>query len=180
MPAGISIRKFYMFFIDTFFQDKPAQPEPVAKPVPAAEPVADYDPQLVAQLKADHRQLKEVFCDIGVAGKAGDLAQVQQLMGTFRSCLASHLRKEIGLFGYLEERLADDEANLEVMHGFRREMDQMGPVAVGMLAKYEGISLRPRLALSLPSDLALVAGALAGRIQREEEILYRLYEPPMA
>ena len=167
-----------MFFIDSFFQDKPAQPEAPARPVPAAESSVGYDPQLVAQLKSDHQQLKEIFSDIGVAGKAGDLALVQELLGDFRSALANHLRKEIGLFRYLEGCLADEEANLEVMHGFRREMDKMGPVAVGMLAKYEGIAARPRLSLSLAGDLALVGSALAGRIQREEDVLYALYVPP--
>ena len=174
-----------MFVIDSFLQHKPAEPEAEAPAVATPRPHDDcvdagYDAGLIGQLKADHEQLKAIFCDIGAANKAGDLAQVQRCLGAFRAALAEHLRKEIGLFRNLAQSLAGDEAKLELMHGFRREMDKMGPVAVGMLAKYEGIAARPRLAVSLAGDLALVGGALAGRIQREEGLLYPLYTPLQA
>lgn len=170
-----------MFVIDTFVHGKP-EPDSVTPRSSEDQGVSasgdGYDPLLIERLKADHRALKAIFCDIGAANKAGALTQVQQHLARFRATLADHLRKEIGLFRYLEDLLAGDAAKLELMHGFRREMDKMGPVAVGLLAKYEGIAARPRLALSLAGDLALIGVALAGRIQREEDVLYALYVSP--
>ena len=138
-----------------------------------------HDPALIAGLKRDHELLLEIFGAIGQASKAGDLAGVQKRLEHFRIALQDHLLKEnVRLYVYLEHLLRGDPTSHQLMHGFRHEMDDIGRAVVAFLGKYKGIAAHPELAASFANDLAGVGQALAGRIRREEDTLYPMYEAP--
>ena len=179
-----------MFLFDLLFGKKKSEPAPpaAAPSAPAQAPhgagsapgtAIHHDPALIAALKRDHELLLEIFGAIGQASKAGDLAGVQKRLEHFRIALQDHLLKEnVRLYVYLEHLLREDPTSHQLMHGFRHEMDDIGRAVVAFLGKYKGIAAHPELAASFANDLEGVGQALAGRIRREEDTLYPMYEPP--
>lgn len=170
-----------MFLFDLLFgKDKGKEREGgAARPaVNAPGTGIRHDPQLIEGLKEDHRLLLEIFGAIDAARKSGELMTVQSRLDQFRMALQDHLLKEnVRLYVYLEHQLANDPTSHEMMHGFRREMDAIGKVVVGFLAKYREIGIHPELADAFAADLAAIGQALGGRIRREEDTLYPMYAP---
>lgn len=177
-----------MFFIDTLFRHKTGSTaqgtvEPASAALVPEHPVSPvaavrYDPLLVGQLEAEHEVLKTIYYDLGMAGRDGDFLRVEEHLGHFRAALAEHLRKECGMFDYLEGQLADHPDKRETVRVLRSQMDRMAPLVQGRLAGYEGISNRPLLALSLARDMAFLGEVLVARIQEEENTLYPMYAAP--
>ncbi len=56
-------------------------------------------------------------------------------------------------------------------------MQQIGKVVTAFLRKYNHSDFTPDLHATFGGELDAIGAALAGRIQREEETLYRLYLP---
>jgi len=137
-----------------------------------------YHPELVGHLVGDHRKLLGIYGEIQAAFGAGDYARVSELLDAFRSALQGHLLTEnVRLYIYLDRCLASDEASSELIHGFRREMDGIGRVAMNFLKKYEAIGVDAELAVPFAKDFATIGKVLGERIQKEEQVLYPLYMP---
>lgn len=81
------------------------------------------------------------------------------------------------LYVYLEHCFADDEANAELIHDFRHEMDRIGRVAMKFLKKYEAIGVDKDTAASFAGEFAQIGQVLGDRIKKEESVLYPLYLP---
>lgn len=168
-----------------FFKKSKAAAQPVVEPEPAKEaPRAapgtgiHYDPQLIDKFKNDHHQLLGLFGAIKSAFDAGNYALVAENLDKFRSGLQAHLLVEnVRLYIYLEHMLAGDETSYELVHGFRREMEGIGRVAVAFLTKYKTIGVDKDLAASFGRELDGIGKVLVDRITREEETLYPLYLP---
>ncbi len=60
---------------------------------------------------------------------------------------------------------------------FWDEMQQVGKVVTAFLRKYNHSDFTADLQATFGGELDAIGAALAGRIQREEETLYRLYLP---
>jgi len=137
-----------------------------------------YHPELIGQLVGDHRKLLGIYGEIQAAFDAGDYPQVSELLDALRSALQGHLLTEnVRLYIYLDRCLARDEASAELIHGFRREMDGIGRVAMNFLKKYEAIGVDKELAVPFAKDFATIGKVLGERIQKEEQVLYPLYMP---
>ncbi|NMG53518.1 hemerythrin domain-containing protein [Aromatoleum aromaticum] len=138
-----------------------------------------HDPQLITALEEDHQHLLGIFTAIVAARNAGNLSLAQTQLDRLRIGLMDHLLKEnVRLYVYLEHFLKTDAVSHELMHGFRHEMDDIGRAVVDFLDRYRQIGTHPELAAQFGSDLDAIGEALAGRIRREEEILYPMYLPP--
>lgn len=155
---------------------QPAAPAPRYATAPGTE--IHYHPGLIGQLVSDHEHLVGIYAEIKAAFEAGDYALVSQKLHEFRSGLQTHLLTEnVRLYIYLDHCLADDETNSELIHGFRREMDGIGKVAMNFLKKYEAIGVDEGLAPAFAKDFATIGQVLTERIQKEEQVLYPLYMP---
>lgn len=169
-----------------FFRKSKAASAPVVEPEPQPAKEAleapgtkiRYDPQLIDKFKNDHHQLLGLFGGIKSAFDAGNYALVAENLDKFRSGLQAHLLVEnVRLYIYLEHMLAGDETSYELVHGFRREMEGIGRVAVAFLTKYKMIGVDKDLAESFGRELDGIGKVLVDRITREEETLYPLYLP---
>lgn len=137
-----------------------------------------HSPELIGQLKADHRKMLDLYGQISAAFEAENYARVSAKLDEFRSGLLGHLLTEnLRLYIYLERSLAGDEINSDLIRGFRREMDGIGKATMNFLKKYEAIGVDKELAPAFAKDLSAVGKVLVERIEKEEQTLYPLYMP---
>ncbi len=135
-----------------------------------------YHPDLIENLKSDHKRLLGRYGDIKSHFEAADYEQVAGQLEQFKMDLQGHLLTEnIKLYIYLDHMLANDEMNATLIKEFRREMDGIARVALKFLSKYEAIGVDKDLAPSFAKDFAEIGKVLVERIKREEEVLYPLY-----
>jgi hemerythrin-like domain-containing protein len=137
-----------------------------------------YSPELIDSLQQDHQTLLGLYGDINTAFEEKRYADVSAMLITFKSGLNAHLLTEnIRLYIYLEHALVGDTISSELIHGFRKEMDEIAKVALGFLKKYETIGVDEDLAAHFAIDFATIGRVLVERIQKEENTLYPLYMP---
>ena len=173
---------------DFLFRRKPetpaAQPVPAPAPAPASNVAPgthlQHDATLVPELLGDHKSLLGQFKEIVQATGQRDSAAVVAQLSRFGDDLRGHILKEnIRLYVYLKHSLQSDEDSLEIMHGFSREMHQIGRAVTDFLHRYthEGVWDEVHWVV-FERDLKAVGGVLVKRIQTEESLLYPLYLPP--
>ncbi len=137
-----------------------------------------YSAELINGLKSDHQSLLTLYGKIDSEFKEGRYEEVSSLLNDFKSELNSHLLTEnVRLYIYLERSLAHDPTTGELIHGFRKEMDEIAKVALGFLKKYETIGVDAQLASHFGPDFKTIGEVLVERIQKEEHTLYPLYQP---
>lgn len=161
------------------FGKKKKDDEP-AKPVHGEAPGTHiaYSPELVSELKDDHQELLKLFGAISAAHARGDLEETCELLDRFRSALGEHLIKEnVRFYIYLEHALKKDQSSYELVHQFRREMDDIGKAVMAFLKRYRNLASDPALAKSFGADLGEIGKVLGERIRSEETTLYSLYLP---
>lgn len=137
-----------------------------------------YHPELINKLVTDHKALLGLYAQIKNAFEEEDFELVSEKLNIFRTELQGHLLTEnIRLYIYLERSMSGDETNSELIHGFRREMNDITKVAMNFLRKYEAIGVDKELAGTFSRDFATIGNVLVTRIQKEEQVLYPLYMP---
>lgn len=137
-----------------------------------------YQPELIAQLKAEHQHLLQLVADIKAGCEVANYAEVFDKLTELRTSLEAHLLIEnAGLYLYLQHSLADDDTCAEVMRRFHSEMDAIGIAAMEFLNKYQAIGINSDLAPTFSQEFALISRILKNRIRNEELILYPLYLP---
>ncbi len=148
------------------------------EPTTAPGTTIRYSPDLVESLEADHKKLLGLYGKIQKAFDAKQFEEVSSMLKSFKSGLNAHLLTEnVRLYIYLDHSLSEDPLNSELIHGFRREMDDIAKVALGFLTKYETIGVDEHLAPYFMKDFATIGEVLVERIEREESTLYPLYMP---
>lgn len=162
----------------------PASPAPAPQaPAPGQGKAAPgtaihYHADLIDRLKSEHRVLLELFGRIKLSYSAGKHDEAAALLGRFRTALQDHLLVEnVRLYVYLEHLLREDTASSGLIHDFRHEMDGIGKSVLAFLSKYGRLGQDPELQHSFGAELDAVGRVLVERIQREESVLYPMYEP---
>lgn len=158
-----------------------APPTPPAQTEPSAPGTRlHYDAALVEELLADHKALLAQFGAILKATTRRDNATVITSLIDFGDHLRGHILKEnVRLYVYLKHSLETDEDSLEIMHGFSREMHQIGRAVTDFLHRYTHETIWDDAHwVVFERDLKAVGGVLGKRIQTEEGVLYPLYLPP--
>src|SRR5690606_24589258 len=85
-----------------------------------------YDPGLVDGLKDDHQELVAMYTALGERVAAGDFHGVDAALQEFKIRLEAHLLTEnVRFYVYVEQSMADDEVNYELIRGFRKEMNSI-------------------------------------------------------
>lgn len=134
-----------------------------------------YDAELIPALLDDHAQLGDLFARIGQAHEARDFAAVRELLGTFKSRLQAHVLVEnVRFYNYVEQSLAGDETNAQLMRSFRRDMNTIVRQVLEFVRKYEEASSAAAFA-GFEADYSAVGALLERRLDSEESQLYPLY-----
>lgn len=137
-----------------------------------------YQPELIDQLKHEHQRLLDLHAEIRSALELANYAAVIDKLSELRTTLQAHLLIEnVGLYSYLEHKMAESSANTDVTRRFHREMDTIGIAAMEFISKYQSTGLSHELAPTFAREFALIERILNSRIEKEEIILYPLYLP---
>ncbi len=157
--------------------------------VPAAQPAKggvvhwgngglQYDPELIAKLMQEHRDLLTMFGSIRQSYQVQDFAAVQKALQEFKLSLNVHLLTEnVRFYAYVKKGLSGNVQDLETVTAFWREMQAIAKVVIQFLGKYETPDFTPDMRAAFGKELEDVGMALVHRIKREEESLYTLYQP---
>lgn len=138
-----------------------------------------YNPMLIDTLILEHKKLLQVYTDILQALSEQDFALASKKLTEFGQGLRAHLlREHIELYVYLEYMLADDSETFKEMHALRTEMDGISAKVMGFLHAHEDDKLNSTTMDSFKREFIKIGKVLTGRIKREEENLYTLYQSP--
>jgi len=138
-----------------------------------------YRPQLVEELKRDHRQLEFSFGALVAAHREGDFDACVDKLKRFTSILRAHLLKEnLHLYVYLKHALRSDSEATALMNSMRIEMQHIGKTLNAFATEYVSSPWDEAKRYQLGIDLHKIAGVLKQRIATEESTLYPLYMPP--
>lgn len=137
-----------------------------------------YDPGLVDGLKDDHQELVAMYTALGERVAAGDFHGVDAALQEFKIRLEAHLLTEnVRFYVYVEQSMAEDEVNYELIRGFRKEMNSIARAVVEFVRRYRQQPVGPATQAQFIREHGEVGRLLAQRIAREESELYVLYQP---
>lgn len=137
-----------------------------------------FNPNLIEKLTSDHQKLLGIFGEINAAFSAANYSLVKTKLQEFKRGFMDHILVEnVSLYVYMKNSLDGDDMNMDLVKGFRSEMDEIGKVVRAFIMKYETIGVDEDLAASFGTDLSGIGEALVARIEREEGTLYPLYQP---
>lgn len=153
------------------------QPEPTVQRAEAVPSAIQYDGALIGHLKDDHAHLVQQFTSLMPLLKQGDVKGFRAKLLSFKAEFQGHIIKEnVKFYVYLEQSLAGDDTNLELMRDFRREMNAISRAVVNFCNKYAEARMDGLLAKQFEVESGEIAKALLVRIEREERDLYSLYQ----
>ena len=155
----------------------PSTIAPIA-PANSAPRSIGYDPQLVDSLLHDHAELGTLFARIGELQSAGIYGEMRALLVNFKSRLEAHvLTENVRFYNYLEQALADQPNDAEIMRDFRREMNSIARSVIEFVKKYQQSTFNTADQKQFAADYAAVGKILEQRLDSEESNLYPLYRP---
>lgn len=138
-----------------------------------------YSAQLVPSLLNDHKELFKLYDDIETNLNTGNFDSLPRLLGAFKTKLDVHLLSEnLRFYCYLEQSLATQPEELEIMKNFRHEMNSIARAAVNFVRKWQTAGVTSASTKTFTLEAEQVKSLLVERMQREETGLYPLYQPP--
>lgn len=160
-------------------KDERNQPEfgvDTVSPTPG-KPI-QYDTELVPTLKSDHNRIIHLYGSIGLKLNNRKFYELQDELLVFKTHLQGHLLVEnVRFYNYLEQKLADDPLNYELMRDFRREMNHIAQAVVNYVKKYRSCRFTDSVVEEFTKEYQKVGQLLQERVNREESGLYVLYTP---
>ena len=136
-----------------------------------------FNPHLISQYHADHRELLGLFGRAKLAAEAEQWSEVEAALAAFRTGLTDHLLSEsIRLYVYLKQRAAADEDSMEMMRSFSSEMNGIGKVVMGFLDGQRDLARSPAKQGAFLPVWMDIGRTLGDRIAREEKTLYPMYQ----
>lgn len=139
-----------------------------------------YDSQLVPQLQEDHRELLETYARVDALLGKGRFNEIPEALDQFKRRLEGHLLTEnVRFYNYVEQQLADDSVNIDIIRDFRREMNGIARTVSRFLKKYMASGVGAWNFNTFRKEYRAIGDALHDRIEREERDLYALYTPPL-
>lgn len=158
--------------------DAPEQREEAAAASHGSAAPPGFDPEFISRLTQEHRLLVALFLDIKKAHLAHDFAALKTALQEFQLGLNIHLAVENSKFyAYLRRSLKRGSAEHDTMNVFFDEMQEIGKVVTQFLRKYLEAEFTTETRRAFGDELEAIGAALVSRIDREEETLYKLYQP---
>ena len=126
---------------------------------------------LIQTLKAEHRNIGSILGrvqELGIHTEAGRKALLSAKTG-----LLAHLeREDERLYPPLMEAAEDDEIIRDALEFFTDNIADLAKAALAFFDKYETSDHQAEFA----ADFDGLVGALTKRIQKEESVIYRMYD----
>ena len=149
-------------------------------PLPTLRPQLDgniqFDGQLIPNLTHDHAHLVSQFTSLLPLLRSADVKAFKSRLQAFKTAFQGHIIKEnVKFYVYLEQSLASDDTNLELMRDFRREMNSISRAVVHFCNRYLDDPAVESSFTRFAQESKDIAEALLRRIEREERDLYPLY-----
>ncbi len=169
-----------MGFFSKFFRKNVSDSDSIAPAAAAAASPSGirYDPDLIATLQRDHAELGALYQRIGKLHEEGNRAELGRVLGQFKLRLEAHVINEnVRFYNYVEQSMKNDRASVELMRGFRRDMNGIVREVLDFVKKYQAAGLAREAYRDFPTDYATVRRALELRLDSEENNLYPLYKP---
>ncbi|GEM_PF-616559 len=136
-----------------------------------------YHPELINELKQEHKKLLNIFSRIQKNSRAGEKKATRDLLDKFKKNLLSHVFKEnVKFYVYVKYLLADDPVNKKLAQMMQQEMNGIGKTVLGFIAK--SMEKTEQFGPDFQKQLNKIGAVLTERIKTEEERLYRLYIHP--
>jgi regulator of sigma D len=137
-----------------------------------------YSPQLIDELRQEHRALTKRYHDIEKMVLESRLQGIPHGLSAFKSKFNVHaLRENLHCYVYLERQLARRPAELAAMTQLRDAMDAIGHQVLDFVEKYRSAGVSRTNAQEFLKGLRDIGKLLQERIQRVESGLYPLYKP---
>jgi regulator of sigma D len=156
-------------------KDNNSQPEEVKAYVKGGN--IAYHPELINELKHEHRDLVEIFTNLVKTSETKDKQKIRNLLDSFKKNLVSHILKEnVQFYVYVKYLLADDPVNGDLAKIMQQEMNDIGKTVLNFIAK----SMEDSAVFDseFQAELNQIGSVLTERIKIEEEKLYVLYMHP--
>lgn len=140
-----------------------------------------HRPELIANLRDQHRELLRLFADLELASERDDAKTCRWALDRFAEALESHLTVENRhLYGYLSRRNHSDPDTAQRIETMSTDMMHVGRILHRFISAYSRTAMTPARIVELRRDLRAIGEVLAHRIHEEETVLYPLYAPPAA
>jgi len=137
-----------------------------------------YDPGLIAEFLDTHQKLVYLHGHARSCAAVGDWKGTSAALGAFRIELTDHLVSEgIRLYVYLKQSLKDEPEVQAQMRHFATEMHGIGAAVMKYLDAVRDIATETYQRAGFIEQWDQIGGTLVQRIQREEKVLYPMYQP---
>ncbi|QKX17633.1 hemerythrin domain-containing protein [Microbulbifer sp. YPW1] len=136
-----------------------------------------FDPNLIHDLKGDHKELIQIYQRIWSEGyERQDFQKISELLKAFKSTFQAHLIKEnVSFYVYLEQSLSDDNHTLQIVKDFRSDMNDIANAVVQFCKRYSREVFTGKMLMDFKQDYEKIGEALTRRVSLEERELYTLY-----
>lgn len=163
----------------SFFSRKPAAASrgPIIAPPPLPSETS-YDPQLVAALTQQHRDMAMLLDKAKQSVRTQRYEDVKAMLDQLRTEIGVHMRRETDeLHAYLIARITSQDrvATLKDMHAGAL---RTGRAVEGFLQHYGGYPVTERNAGIFYKEIDGVSEEFAKWVRREESAVYSLYKSP--
>lgn len=128
--------------------------------------------RLIIDLKSEHRALVEILKKVQIAGPSKE--ESKQLLLDAKKALLAHLHKEdLELYPKLREAGKQNEDIERKVTNFGKDMEEITKFTLQFFDKMEK---NQYTSLEYAKDFGKLVTILSGRISREENILYPLFD----
>ena len=144
----------------------------------AAKVSIPYNSELIKSCLDDHQELLAIYTAMMEAAEARDFANIDSNLVSLSQGLKAHFNKEFTeLYTYLDlrTRKGADKEEFERVRQFRMELQQIGVQINDIVNRYEKGVDADSLERFI-EDYKQLGAALGDRIQREESVLYPIYQ----
>jgi len=145
--------------------------------ITASKAAVRYNSNLISELVKEHEVLLKVYTKMLSAIETKNFSLITQYLDEFDQKLRAHLlREHVELYVYLEYILSKQTRAFQEMHNLRVEMDHISTEVITFLNIHQTIPVNEKTVAQFEHDFVQIGEVLVGRIQREENSLYTLYQ----
>jgi hypothetical protein len=138
----------------------------------------NYSPSLVSSLKGDHSELITLHGEVTRLAADARYTAIPAALAAFKSKFDMHtLNENLHFYRFVEEKAAARPDDLDMIRGFRSEMNSIARAVVNFVKKYRSEGVSAQTAPDFLVEARQVGALLLKRIEREEKELYLLYRP---
>lgn len=138
-----------------------------------------YSAGLIPHFLDTHKELAALIAQLHDSAAAGRYADAEKTLHRFKSVLYAHLLEEnVRLYTYLSYCVKGDADGTELMGDMRLEMGRIGRDVTRFIKAYTETGISAGNVAAFLQQLDAIIEKLRDRLQREENSLYTLYQPP--